>query len=112
MKTRTLIFVGLLCAAVAGGTSAADNPVPEPEPGTTVKPADGEKTNKPCKQCGVIEAVVPRVVSSGPNGFFTYALVIRMDQTGLRRNITVSTVGPMNVGDRVRVMGGTVQPLM
>jgi len=110
MKTPSAILTGLFCAAAVNVSVAAD--APAPAPGARTGAEGDDKASKPCRHCGVIEAILPQIVSSGPNGFYSYVLVIRMDETGLRRNIGVNTVGPMNVGDRVNVMGGTVQPLM
>jgi hypothetical protein len=75
-------------------------------------PEAKEKRERPCYQCGTIEAVMPRIQSFGFNGFYTYDLLIKMDKTGLTRRVPVATVGAMDVGDRVQVMGGTVTPVL
>jgi hypothetical protein len=71
-----------------------------------------EKRERSCYQCGTIEAVIPRIVPVGHNGFFAYDLIIKMDETGLTRRVPVGTVGAMDVGDRVSLMGGTVTPVL
>lgn len=71
-----------------------------------------EKAERRCYQCGTIEAVMPRIQSFGINGFYTYDLIVKMDETGLRRRVPVATMGAMDVGDRVSLMGGTVVPVL
>lgn len=75
-------------------------------------PEAKEKQDHPCHQCGTIEAVMPSIASVGHNGFYTYDLIIKMDETGLKRRVRVGTMGAMDVGDRVQVMGGTVTPVL
>lgn len=80
--------------------------------GMLTSPEAKEKQARACYQCGTIEAVLPRITAIGPNGFYTYDLLIKMEETGLTRRIPVATVGAMDVGDRVSVMGGTVVPVL
>jgi hypothetical protein len=89
MNTRVLFI--LLAMALAG-------PVLGDEP-------------EPCDKCGTIEAVIPRIVTIGGGGFYVYDVVVKMDKTGLRKRIPLNTMGAMDKGDRVRVWGGSVDPL-
>lgn len=71
-----------------------------------------ESPTRACSQCGIIEAISPRLISAGANGYYTYDLFVRMEKTGLLRIVPSPTVGPMEIGDRVQVMGGVAQPFL
>jgi hypothetical protein len=75
------------------------------------------RTNSPqrCDQCGVIVAIVPSVLDTGSpyvsDGYFVYDLFIRMEKTGLLRRVKTGTQGALFEGQRVKVWGGTVEPV-
>ena len=84
-------------------------------PAASAKPATPNSSTQSCDQCGVIVAIVQRVIDTGSpyvsDGYFVYDLHIRMEKTGLLRTVTVGTEGALVEGQRVKVSGGTVEPV-
>jgi len=68
-----------------------------------------DSTTRACAQCDTIQAIVPRPIDVSGNGYFVYELFVNMDKTGVTH---VVTVGTMQTGDRVKIIGGTVEPLV
>jgi hypothetical protein len=70
-----------------------------------------QQGKRTCYRCGTIEAITPRLVPAGINAYYVYDIHVRMEKTGLLHVVPVPMRGAMDVGDRVSVMGGVVQPV-
>jgi hypothetical protein len=73
--------------------------------------ADKQRDERGCYRCGTIEAITQRIVPAGVNGYFVYDIHVRMEKTGLLHVVPAPQRGTLDVGDRVSVMGGVVQPV-
>lgn len=103
------MFAGLLlmaapCMATAATPAGQDPSMPDKAAG----PAQEDKHS--CHQCGTIEAITQRILPAGINGYYTYNVHVRMDKTQLLRVVPATMRGTLDVGDRVQVMGGVIQP--
>lgn len=98
--TRYLIASLLLCvpAVTLGVTPATDS-------------RQVTRQANDCARCGTIEAISQRILPAGINGYFTYDIHVRMDQTNLLRVVPAATRGSLDVGDRVQLLGGVIRPL-
>jgi hypothetical protein len=50
-------------------------------------------------------------VPAGVNGYYTYNVHVRMDDTKLLRVVPSALRGTLDVGDRVQIVGGVIQPV-
>jgi hypothetical protein len=73
--------------------------------------AASDEAERSCYRCGTIEAIMQRIVPAGINGYYVYDIHVRMDKTGLLRVVPAPQRGTLDVGDRVSIMGGVVQPI-
>lgn len=71
-----------------------------------------DSTTRACAQCDTIQAIVPRPIDLSGKGYFVYELFVNMDKTGVTHVVTVGTTGAMQTCDRVKIIGGTVEPIV
>lgn len=89
-----ILMIAVLCAVAPLSGNAA--------------PSADEKS---CYRCGTIEAITQRILPAGINGYYVYDIHVRMEKTGLLKVVPVPMRGSLDVGDRVSIMGGVVQPV-